>query len=166
MYSEASVVAAGATTRFLYTRDEGVTIPSGAERKELARYPDHVLFKLREQPMLQRPDFLMHVTIDSDRLERLRSAGAGDGPAIHAASVRSTAAAIRVASSRRMARRASEVTLGRAGLGLMRTVVDSNRQTRWGVACGFTGPRRHSRDTGQGIYRLIGTWAAFSQALP
>jgi hypothetical protein len=36
------------------------------------------LFKLREQPMLQRPDFLMHVTIDSDRLERLRSAGAGD----------------------------------------------------------------------------------------
>jgi hypothetical protein len=78
MYSEASVVAAGATTRFLYTRDEGVTIPSGAERKELARYPDHVLFKLREQPMLQRPDFLMHVTIDSDRLERLRSAGAGD----------------------------------------------------------------------------------------
>jgi hypothetical protein len=78
MYSETSVVAAGATTRFLYTRDEGVTIPSGAERKELARYPDHVLFKLREQPMLQRPDFLMHVTIDSDRLDRLRSAGAGD----------------------------------------------------------------------------------------
>ena len=48
----------------------------------------------------------------------------------------------------------------------MRTVVDSNRQTRWGVACGFTGPGPHSRGSGQGIYRLIGRWAALSQALP
>jgi hypothetical protein len=68
-FSEASLGVAGARTRFLYTQAEGVSVPTGAVRKELARYPDHVTFQLLESPpMTQRPDFLLHVVIDSDML--------------------------------------------------------------------------------------------------
>jgi hypothetical protein len=75
-FSEASLRTAGASARFLYTQAEGVSVPTGAVRKELQRYPDHVLFELFESPpMTQRPDFLFQVVLDSDRLA---SAGTGD----------------------------------------------------------------------------------------
>jgi hypothetical protein len=56
----------GARTRFLYTQSQGV---SGATRKVLAAYPDHVLFQVVESPAgVQRQDFLFRLTINSDML--------------------------------------------------------------------------------------------------
>ena len=57
---------AGAKTRFLYAKSQGV---AGSQRKVLTRYPDHVLFQVAESPAgEQRQDFLFRLTINSDQL--------------------------------------------------------------------------------------------------